>query len=380
MSENSVLLPHSRFLAGFIIIMLAVAFGIALSTNNVILADQQYRLIEEFPGISFNAPVAFDIYRNNSYVVEQDGTIQMITPKGNKLLALDISAQVESGGEKGLLGIAFHPNYPLVYLDYTAPNPLHTVISEFKVNSDGTINASSERILLTVNQPYGNHNGGQLAFGPDGMLYIAMGDGGAAGDPHNHAQNPKTLLGAILRIDPTGPCNGMPYGIPADNPFVGNTDGFREEIYAFGLRNPWRFSFDGDKLWAGDVGQNLYEEIDIVIRGGNYGWSGKEGFECYNSAICSNSSYIDPIHAYGRGDGGTVIGGYVYRGTNMTGLVGKYIYGDFISGKIWSLQEDGTNELILETSFRISTFGLTADHEILVFDYSGKIYRMVHSL
>ena len=247
----------------------------------------QLKIEQAFPDLSFQQPV--DIQNagdgsNRLFVVEQRGVISVFQNNSNastEKVFLDLSNKVKSGGELGLLGLAFHPDYKnngYFFVNYTTDNPLRSVVSRFKVSANDPDKAdrNSELILFKVNQPYSNHNGGQTSFGPDGYLYISFGDGGSAGDPQNNAQNNTTLLGKILRIDVDKKEGSLNYAIPIDNPFKGNRSGFREEIYAFGLRNVWRFSFDfpAKQLWAADVGQNQWEEINLIENGGNYGWLG----------------------------------------------------------------------------------------------------------
>lgn len=325
------------------------------------------------------------------YVLEQEGRIRTIDDEGlNAAPFLDISKAVRSGGERGLLGLAFHPAYAdndYFYVNYTAEprGRLVTRVSRFTRGEDGRADAGSERVVLEIDQPYGNHNGGQIAFGPDGMLYIGMGDGGAADDPHGNSQNLATLLGAMLRIDVDGGDGTRPYGIPPDNPFV-RTSGARPEIWAYGLRNPWRFSFDRETglLYAGDVGQNRQEEIDVVVRGGNYGWNLMEGELCHRGtpAQCARRELLPPIVAYGRSDGVAVTGGYVYRGGAIPALCGVYLYGDYGSGKVWGLRYAdgglGTRRELLRTDHGISAFGEDAAGELYLLDHrAGKVLRIV---
>jgi len=353
-------------------------------------------LIKAYPGLTFSRPLEYqhaDDGSNLVFVVEQSGRILVFDNDPGVTGAdvfLDLRSRVDSSGsEKGLLGLAFHPQYGqrgLFYVNYA--NRTHSVIAEYKTNPDNPRQAliDSERILLTFAQPYANHNGGCLAFGPEGYLYIATGDGGSAGDPGRNAQNLANLLGKILRIDVDRTQGQLAYAIPADNPWAGNTSGFREEIYAYGLRNPWKFSFDGDgRLWVADVGQNAVEEINLVGKGLNYGWNIMEGSECYPaSASCSSEGLELPVWEYRHPLGRSVTGGYVYSGTEIESLLGHYIYGDYVTGLIWALRVDGldepTNHLLLESGLRISSFGVDADHELYVLDLRGVIYRLTEAV
>ncbi len=330
--------------------------------------------------------------RSRLYVVEQNGRIRLI--KDNALLSaafLDVSAGVSVGGERGLLGLAFHPRYSengRFYVNYT--NRVgDTHISEFRRSQNPDLaDASSERLLMTVDQPFSNHNGGGLAFGNDGRLYIALGDGGSAGDPQDNAQNLQRRLGKILRIDVD---SASPFAIPADNPFANQT-GTAREVWAYGLRNPWRIAFDrstGD-LYIGDVGQGRREEIDIGLfsrRGGeNYGWRVTEGTLCFNpSANCGTAGFTPPVAEYDHSVGCSVTGGYVYRGCRMPGYAGTYFYGDFCTSIIRSLrlqngsvgdQRDWTGVLSRGID-AISSFGTDADGELYIVDYSGRILKVV---
>lgn len=352
-----------------------------------------YNAILAFPKLTFDDPVEITHCGDNRlFVVEQDGKIQVFDNQTNiekPITFLDIDKQVSSGGEAGLLGLAFHPDYKqngYFYVNYMRNKPrLQTVISKFKVSSNPNLaDANSEVVLLTFDQPYDNHNGGKIAFGADGFLYISTGDGGSWGDPENNSQNRKSLLGKILRIDVNGSNRGN-YGIATGNPFVGNQEGFREEIYAYGLRNPWRFSFDTktQTLWAGDVGQNAVEEIDIITKGGNYGWRIKEANNCYKSGEdCRKATnLIAPVWSYSQGENGrSVTGGLVYRGNKIKGLEGKYIYGDYVSGKIWALEYDGqrtNNELIINQFGSVSAFGTDTNNNLYICEYSkGQIYTI----
>jgi glucose/arabinose dehydrogenase len=353
------------------------------------------RLSEAFPNLKFNRPVDLQNSGDDTdrlFVVEQRGVISVFKNEAQvpeKSTFLDIEDLVnDSGNEQGLLGLAFHPNYRTngyFYVNYTASNPNRTVISRFRVSQSDPNKAdkSSEMIVLEFEQPYSNHNGGQLAFGPDGYLYIAVGDGGSGGDPMGHGQNRSTLLGTILRLDIDSKESGKNYGVPADNPFINNTEGVRPEIYAYGLRNPWRFSFDSvnGELWAGDVGQNSYEEIDRIVKGGNYGWNIMEGNHCFKSD-CSETGLEMPVWEYGRSEGVSVTGGYVYRGDALPELVGHYIYADFASGRIWSLnasQSQNSNKELLKANFNISSFGVDGNQELYICGFDGKIYQLVNN-
>ncbi len=308
---------------------------------------------------------------------------------------LDISAQTINSGEQGLLGLAFDPNFAgngYFYVDYVssksggrcaqAADTQCTRISRFTLNKDGNNNLlytpvdnAGEKVLLEISQPFANHKGGMLAFGPDNYLYIGMGDGGSAGDPQGNAQNLGTLLGKILRIDPN---QGSVYAVPVDNPLVGSP-GAKAEIWAYGLRNPWRFSFDpqSGKLWAADVGQGAWEEIDMIVRGGNYGWNAREGAHIYNSSVTVNNA-IDPVWEYDHTHGQSITGGYVYRGAAIPALQGYYVYGDFVSGNLWALNTATLTNLTLSASGRsISSFGEAASGELYLLDYgSGSLLRI----
>jgi glucose/arabinose dehydrogenase len=341
-----------------------------------------------FPALTFKRPLDLQSPPDDSnrlYVVEQEGRIYSFindSQVNSPLLFLDITDRVNDwGNEEGLLGLAFDPefqNNSHFFVNYTSGDPRRTIVSRFIANKNRTsADPNSEQIIIEIVQPYSNHNGGQIAFGPDGYLYIAVGDGGSAGDPRGNGQDLTTLLGTILRID----VSTLPYLIPEDNPFAGNTKGYREEIFAYGLRNPWRFSFDlpTGNLWTGDVGQNAIEEIDIIESGGNYGWNIMEGSHCYQPAQnCDQSGLIQPVHEYSHSEGLSITGGFVYRGEEIPELFGAYIYADYISGKIWALFPNGTsyqNRLLLQTQLNISSFGIDDGNEIYLCAFDGKIYR-----
>jgi glucose/arabinose dehydrogenase len=351
---------------------------------------------EAFPHLSFDRPVDLQHAGDGSnriFVVEQAGIIsafQNDTSVTEKIAFLNIKDRVNDEKlEQGLLGLAFHPHYTTngyFYVNYTAASPNRTVISRFQVSPNNPDNAlaESELILLEFEQPYDNHNGGQVAFGPDGYLYIAVGDGGSGGDPQGNGQNLKTLLGTILRIDVDQQEEGLNYAIPPDNPFAHNTDGYRKEIFAYGLRNPWRMSFDPETqwLWTGDVGQNQYEEIDIIEKGGNYGWRAMEGFHSFNPEGYDTTAFIKPVWEYDREQGNSITGGFVYRGKTLKPLAGKYIYADYIRGTIWGLDtrdlEKPVNEEIAKVSFMISSFGVDESNEVYICGFDGKIHKLTH--
>ena len=264
------------------------------------------------------------------------------------------------------------------------------MVSRFQVTADDPDvgDESSEHIIIEINQPFTNHNGGQIVFGPDGYLYIGMGDGGWGGDPYNNAQNLTNLLGAILRIDVDSATATLNYGIPIDNPFADDTLGYRDEIYAYGLRNPWRFSFDSstNTCWISDVGQDLYEEIDILEYGGNYGWNIMEGFNCYNPPSgCDTTGLILPIYTYDHNIGESITGGFVYRGTLVSDIYGKYIFADFEYGDVWSLEYDGENSPELNTlgdlgPYSVTSFGIDQHDELYICSFDGMIYKFVQTL
>lgn len=345
------------------------------------------------------------------FVVEQPGRI-LILPKDRNgketNLFLDISARKPHvGNEEGLLGFAFHPQFKVngkFYTYYTQHDPRRSVVSEWQVSQKdlNTADPATERVLLEIPQPYENHNGGTLLFGPDGFLYITLGDGGSANDPQNFAQNLNALLGKILRIDVNSKSNSLAYCIPKDNPFVGKGSGVREEIWAYGLRNPWRISFDKQtgELWAGDVGQNKWEEVDIITKGGNYGWNIREGFHPFTNTVKTTSALIDPIIEYPHNPvfdtntthtpGLSITGGYVYRGHKLPLLRGVYIYADWTLGTIWGLRyEEGkvTNSGVLfrqpkgQLPLRnVASFGEDSQGELYVLVYEGIVNGRIYEL
>jgi glucose/arabinose dehydrogenase len=322
------------------------------------------------------------------FVVEQGGVIRMLGPGASiPTVFLDITARVLAGGERGLLGLAFHPQYRAngrLFVNYTRRPDGATVVAEYQVSADPDVaRPETERILLTIAQPFANHNGGMIEFGPDAFLYIGTGDGGSANDPGNRAQNVDELLGKILRIDVDQAGAGLPYGIPPDNPFAGAGTG-RPEIYALGLRNPFRFSFDRGtgRLLVGDVGQGAWEEIDIVTRGANLGWRVFEGHHCtgLDAALCAGGAFTPPIAEYAHAAGRcSVTGGYIYRGAGGVFVPGTYVFGDFCTGEIFALV-NGAPTVLLDTTLNISAFGEDQTGEIYVVGLGGTVHRLAPSL
>ncbi|MFX1283397.1 MAG: PQQ-dependent sugar dehydrogenase [Promethearchaeota archaeon] len=381
-----------------IVVISFLTFSRLLFTTSIEIAESvEFTVEQAFPNLTFTNPIGLYYSNDDSnrlFVVEQEGIIFSFNNSkfvSSTNIFLDISDKVLFGGEQGLLGLVFHPNYSsngYFYLNYIADNPRRTVIARYSVmnNNSDQANTTSELLLLEVSQPYANHNGGQLAFGPDGYLYIALGDGGSGGDPLGNGQNRSTLLGSILRIDVDNNSPTTTYSIPSDNPFVGTPENFRKEIFAYGLRNPWRFSIDPltGWLWAGDVGQNKIEEIDIIEKGGNYGWNIMEGSHCYSpSTGCNQSNLILPIFEYGHDIGISITGGYVYRGSNLKTLYGNYIYGDYGSGRIWALSSDNStiqNHLLIDTTFNIVSFGVDKTNELYICAFDGKIHKLKETI
>jgi glucose/arabinose dehydrogenase len=323
------------------------------------------------------------------FVLEQIGRIRII--KNGSLVSepfLDISSLVVAGGEQGLLGLAFHPEFGdnrKFYVNYTDRNG-DTVVAEYSAHRSNPDRAdpSTARPLLRIDQPYGNHNGGGIEFGPDGYLYIATGDGGSGGDPMGNGQSLQTLLGKLLRVDVDVTSGSRPYGVPDDNPFVGRSDA-HPEIWAYGLRNPWRFSFDDETLWIADVGQNELEEINRAPtnRGGlNYGWNVMEGDRCYEASDCDPSQLELPVAVYSHDLGCSVTGGYVYRGREFSRLRGAYLFADYCSGILFGIDGERTGRQepvqLLESGASVSSFGLDERGELYMTDLgSGVVSRVV---
>jgi len=354
-------------------------------------------LVDAFPALPISYPLLLTHANDGSnrlFVVERFGKIKVFPNDPAVAISttyLDLSNSVATSGEGGLLGLAFHPDYAdngHVFVNYTVMQggAMVTRVSRFTVSSADPDQADpqTEVVLLSIYQPYNNHDGGMIAFGPDGHLYVGMGDGGAGGDPHGHGQDTETLLGAMLRIDVDNPSGGENYGIPPDNPFVGG--GGRAEIFAWGLRNPWRFSFDTltGALWVGDVGQKTWEEISVVGLGENHGWNTMEGFDCYPPTVntCNSEGMTPPIMQYPNAGKGSVTGGYVYRGARVPSLYGTYIFADYEQYSLYLLRPDESppEGPALTTPDKIAGFGQDAEGEVYVLGLlQGTIYRLQDS-
>jgi glucose/arabinose dehydrogenase len=360
-----------------------------------------------FPALSFSMPIgAMQAPGDASrwFIVEQGGRVRVFANQSGAASAsdfIDLSARVTCCGEAGLLGLAFHPRYPVnprAYLSYTTTvgGQLVSRLAEYRSADGGvTLDPSSERVLMEINQPESNHNGGHIVFGPDGYLYFGLGDGGGAGDAHGaigNGQDLNTLLGKMLRIDVDSAV--MPYGIPADNPYVtdaacGNTGGTGNapcaEIYAWGLRNPWQFSFDtqGGALWIGDVGQDLWEEVDRISAPANLGWRCREGAHSYNANCGSGTGLTDPVAEYPHAPDEAITGGFVYRGSMNPALVGHYVCADYVSGHLFDFAASGSSASTLRmvssglSNINPSAFGEDVTGELYLVDYSGGgFYRL----
>ena len=354
-----------------------------------------------FPQLAFDQPLLMLQAPGDDtrwFVVEKGGSVRAFPNDENATLGdvetfVDLSLQVDSTfGESGLLGMAFHPDFATnreVFLSYTRTGgPLESVVSRFVVDADGDVDIASEEEILTVAQPNANHNGGNIVFGPDGFLYVGLGDGGGEGDPNENGQDTTTLPGSVLRLDVD---SASPYAIPQDNPFASNPqcvapDNASDcpEIFAWGFRNPWRFSFDRatGELWLADVGQNAFEEVDRVERSGNYGWDEREGAHCFEPPEGCSTDNIDPITEYTHALGSSITGGYVYRGSDIPDLAGFYVFGDFGSGRIWavhSASEQGVEPFELEdTGLGIASFAESNAGELFVVDLNaGTLHQIV---
>lgn len=390
---------------------LAIFVSLAASS---LLAAESIKLAPAWPNVTIDKPITLVVPPDGTgrqFLVQQRGLV-VILPKDESsaetkvfLDLTGIGMEAKDGKfEEGLVGFAFHPKFKengKFYVAHSAQDMKRTVYAEYRVSKDNPDKADpTERVLLEVPAPYWNHHSGNLAFGPDGFLYIALGDGGGkpGGDPLRHAQNPFVLNAKILRIDVDRTQGNRPYGIPADNPFVGQ-EAKREEIFALGMRNPWGMTFDAEgTLWLADVGQELFEEINHIENGGNYGWSFREGAVSYPGRLDSppeGTKFVDPIFAYDHTQGISITGGFVYRGTKLPALVGSYIYGDWGYGSIWALKYDKAAKKVVSNTvlqgpqldpndkksknvgFKPAAFCEDANHEIIALDWMGKAWRVV---
>ena len=379
-----------------------------------LLSAEGIKLAPAWPNVTIDKPITLVVAPDGSgrqFLVQQRGLV-VILPKDESsaeakvfLDLTGIGMEAKDGKfEEGLVGFAFHPKFKengKFYVAHSAQDLKRTVYAEYHVSKDNPDKADpTERVLLEVPAPYWNHHSGNLAFGPDGFLYIALGDGGGkpGGDPLRHAQNPFVLNAKILRIDVDRTQGSRAYGIPADNPFVGQ-EAKREEIFALGMRNPWGMSFDAEgTLWLADVGQELFEEINFIVKGGNYGWSFREGSVNYPGRLDAppeGTTFVDPIFAYDHTQGISITGGFVYRGTQLPALVGSYIYGDWGYGSIWALKYDKAAKKVVSNTvlqgpqldpndkksknigFKPAAFCEDANHEIVALDWMGKAWRVV---
>jgi quinoprotein glucose dehydrogenase len=353
--------------------------------------------VRAFPNLQIPLPVIFSNAgdgTNRIFVGSQLGVIHVF-PNDQSVsetkIFLDIESNVKCDGEEGLLGLAFHPDYRhngefFVYYSAAEVSPV-SIIARFRVsrNDLDKAEANSEHEIMRIKQPHGDHNGGTLVFGPDGYLYVGLGDGGNADEPKRNGQNLKTLLGSILRIDIDRKENGNNYAIPKDNPFVGRDDA-RPEIWAYGLRNVWRMSFDREtgRLWAGDVGQDNWEEINVIVRGGNYGWSLREGNHPFGpNGSGPRSDLIEPIWEYDHTVGRSVTGGNVYRGNRIPALRGTYLFGDYITDKAWTLRYDERSGKVVTVDsieriedIPVITFGEDEEGEVYLADAFGRIFGL----
>jgi glucose/arabinose dehydrogenase len=373
---------HARYAAA--VGLLGLLFVLAAGPGAAPATAQALRLEPVLANLS--SPLYVTHARDGSrrlFVVEQGGRIKVLAPGTSApTVFLDITARVLSGGERGLLGLAFHPGYRIngrFFVNYTRRPDGDTVIAEYRVSVDPNVADPTETVLLTVVQPFANHNGGMVEFGPDGFLYLALGDGGSGNDPGNRAQNLAEVLGKILRIDVDRPAGGLPYSAPPNNPFVG-VAGARPEVFALGLRNPFRFAFDRQtgQLLAGDVGQGAVEEVDDIIRGGNYGWRVFEGTRCTGTdpTLCDPARFLPPLVEYAHTGGRcSITGGYVYRGPRGVLPPGTYVFGDFCTGEIFQFA-GGTMSILLATTLSISSFGEDEDGELHVVGLGGTVDRL----
>jgi glucose/arabinose dehydrogenase len=371
----------TKFRRGVIVAAIAVGSAVPIVTSETASAAPSVATVE----VAFlrNAITMATRPRTGvSYVGTQNGLVYKLNPGARPTLALDMRSRTRGGGERGLLGLTFHPTLPYAYVSYTNRSG-NSRLDEYRINSNGTFRRTSRRHVLSQVQPFANHNGGSIHFGPDGYLYLGFGDGGSGGDPRRFALKLNTMLGKIIRINPR-PARGRSYQIPRDNPFY-NVRGAKREIWSIGLRNPWQFSFDpanGD-LWIGDVGQGRWEEVDYAPssagrgRGVSFGWSAFEGNHPFNSDQRAGG-HQSPIHEYSHDDGCSITGGVVYRGSAIPGLVGSYLFSDFCSGTVWSLTRTGQG-VSVETLTHVdnpSSFGVDAAGEVYILSLGGSVRKL----
>ncbi len=340
-------------------------------------------LTPAFGGRGFESAIEVGAYPGGLFfVADLGGVVELMDVNGaGRGRLLDLRSRTRSGGEEGLLSVALDPDFEAngyLYAYYTPAGGEQTRLSRFSV-SNGQASLGSELVIIEIEQPFANHNGGAVRFGPEAMLYLGIGDGGSGGDPLGHGQNPQSLLGTIIRIDVRDASAAQPYAVPADNPFVGG--GGRAEVWAYGLRNPWRMAFDAASgaLWVGDVGQNAVEEINVIERGGNYGWNRFEGNDCFDAGQgCEASGLEAPLATYRHGEGCSVTGGVVAGAGAGAGLAGAYVYGDFCSGRIWAVDGEapGTPVQIASADGNISSFALGADGSVYVVLFDGPVLRL----
>jgi len=349
-------------------------------------APQPVGFVEALGGRVFNRPIELGPYPDGRvHVADQGGVVFILDPDGgNEDILLDIRSQVSrDGNEEGLLSVAFDPGFANnrhLWAYYSRSNPRRSVLSRFTVGQFEA-DLGSELVVLEVDQPFSNHNGGAVRFGFDGMLYLGLGDGGSGGDPLGSGQDRSTLLGSVIRIDVRNASQGALYAVPSDNPFVDEA-GVHREIWAYGIRNPWRMSFDPSSgaLWLGDVGQGAIEEISVIQRGANYGWNITEGNLCYQSQNCLIDGLTFPVAVYGHSGGRcSVSGGVIYRGSEVPEVASNYLYGDFCSGEVWAMPVDGSSAPVIVASGlgNIASFGVDAAGEVYVLRFGESIVRLV---
>lgn len=384
--------------AGLVVVLLALVASVVPSPAT---AQDLFDIENVFPNVAFERAVdlAFDGL-GSVYVVEQRGKIYTFpndSTTADTTLFLDLSDRIHYGPEAGLLSLTFHPDYEengYAYVYYVTDDPLRSILSRFQVSASDPrrLDLESEEIFLEIPQPTERHNAGGTQFGPDGYFYLSLGDGSLGPDTYENGQDPRTLLGSILRIDVDHPDGDRPYSIPPDNPFVGNTSGYREEIYAYGLRNPWRFSIDMETghLWAGDVGAERLEEVNFIVSGGNYGWNLLEGTLCFDPpASCPTGGTLPPVYEYNHDVGVAVTGGFVYRGARVPALVGTYIFADWSSKHVWAISyeenpyqapEPPSVSEIAEAEGFISSFAVDGDGELyMLYTFKGTVMRFAET-